>query len=149
GAAIALLSLDVTVDKVPLLGAALADPDPDVRLAGVIGLGRARPEGARAVTAILLGALDDADHRVRREAAQALGMAGTKDAALTMAAHLQDPEPSVRQQLALAVGVLGDESVAPALLVALSDPEDAVVAAAATALGFLGSIDAIAGLSAL
>src|SRR5690606_10502778 len=103
GAAIALLSLDVTVDKVPLLGAALADPDPDVRLAGVIGLGRDRPEGARAVSAILLGALDDADHRVRREAAQALGMAATKDAALTMAAHLQDPEPSVRQQLALAV----------------------------------------------
>ena len=94
----------------------------------------------------------DADPRVRRRAALAIGRVGVGAGVRPLLAALSgDREPEVRQMAAFALGLLRDQAAAPALRVALGDPEPIVQGRAAEALGLLGdtlSVQLIAGLVA-
>jgi cyclophilin family peptidyl-prolyl cis-trans isomerase/HEAT repeat protein len=100
----------------------------------------------------LVALLADADPRVRRRAAQAIGRVGLKAGARPLEAALAaDTEPEVRQMAAFSLGLLRDPTAAPALRSALGDEMPIVQGRAAEALGLLGdaaSAELIAGLVA-
>ncbi len=100
----------------------------------------------------LVALLADADPRVRRRAAQAIGRVGLKAGARPLEAALAaDGEPEVRQMAAFSLGLLRDPTTAPALRSALGDEMPIVQGRAAEALGLLGdaaSAELIAGLVA-
>ena len=118
---------------------------------------RAGPGGRAAGVAALpvadlVALLADADPRVRRRAALAIGRVGLKAGARPLEAALAaDREPEVRQMAAFSLGLLRDPSAAPALRSALGDEMPIVQGRAAEALGLLGdaaSAELIAGLVA-
>lgn len=87
----------------------------------------------------LLGLLDDAEARVRRRAALAIGRVGLSDGIAPLSVRLaQDPEPDVRLMAAFALGLIGDPAASGALVAALTDPDPRVQGRAAEALGLLG-----------
>jgi cyclophilin family peptidyl-prolyl cis-trans isomerase/HEAT repeat protein len=91
--------------------------------------------------------LGDADARVRRRAALAIGRVGLPEGVAPVSALLKDVDPDVRQIAALVLGLIGDPAAAPALTSALADASDMVRGRAAEALGLIGhqpSADAIA-----
>ena len=96
--------------------------------------------------------LADADPRVRRRAALAIGRVGLKAGVRPLEAALAaDREPEVRQMAAFSLGLLRDLSAAPSLRSALGDEMPIVQGRAAEALGALGdatSTQLIAGLVA-
>jgi cyclophilin family peptidyl-prolyl cis-trans isomerase/HEAT repeat protein len=96
--------------------------------------------------------LTDADPRVRRRSALAIGRVGlTAGVRPLLKALAGDQEPEVRQMAAFALGLLRDTSAVPELRVSLGDPAPLVQGRAAEALGALGdtaSSQAIAGLVA-
>ncbi len=100
----------------------------------------------------LVALLADADPRVRRRAALAIGRVGLKAGVRPLEAALAaDREPEVRQMAAFSLGLLRDPSAAPALRSALGDEMPIVQGRAAEALGVLGdaaSSQLIAGLVA-
>ncbi len=119
-----------------------------------------RPTGAAALAdagpappvADLTALVADADPRVRRRAALAIGRVGVAAGVRPLLAALAgDREPEVRQMAAFALGLLRDPAAAPGLREALGDPEPIVQGRAAEALGALGdtaSVRLIAGLVA-
>jgi HEAT repeat protein/cyclophilin family peptidyl-prolyl cis-trans isomerase len=119
-----------------------------------------QPRGAAGVVdtvaappvADLIALVADADPRVRRRAAQAIGRVGLGAGVRPLVVALTaDREPEVRQMAAFSLGLLRDPSAAPALRDALGDPEPIVQGRAAEALGVLGdtaSVRLIAGLVA-
>ncbi len=117
-------------------------PAPAVRSAGI----------AAPPVADLIALLADADPRVRRRAALAIGRVGLKAGVRPLEAALAaDREPEVRQMAAFSLGLLRDPSAAPALRSALGDEMPIVQGRAAEALGVLGdaaSSQLIAGLVA-
>jgi HEAT repeat protein len=82
----------------------------------------------------LIGALEDSDAGVRRQAAAALGHVRAPRALPALVAALKDEEPRVRQRAALALGEIGDSRAVQALTEALKDPDPAVRRYAAQAL---------------
>ena len=100
----------------------------------------------------LAALLADADPRVRRRAALAIGRVGLKTGVRPLEAALAgDREPEVRQVAAFSLGLLRDPASAPALRAALGDEMPIVQGRAAEALGLLGdaaSSQLIAGLVA-
>jgi cyclophilin family peptidyl-prolyl cis-trans isomerase/HEAT repeat protein len=117
-------------------------PAPSVRSAGI----------AAPPVADLIALLADADPRVRRRAALAIGRVGLKAGVRPLEAALAaDREPEVRQMAAFSLGLLRDLSAVPALRSALGDEMPIVQGRAAEALGVLGdtaSRQLIAGLVA-
>ena len=81
----------------------------------------------------------DAEGRVRRRAALALGRVGLSTAVPSLTALLTDGETEVRQMAAFALGQIGDASARPGLLTALADAEPVVQGRAAEALGVLAN----------
>lgn len=77
-----------------LIGAALYDPEPEVRLSAVQALTGLRNESAADWLAIALG---DPDARVRRTAAEALGEIGGPNARFLLQQALGDVDPAVRE----------------------------------------------------
>jgi cyclophilin family peptidyl-prolyl cis-trans isomerase/HEAT repeat protein len=100
----------------------------------------------------LVTMLDDAEGRVRRRAAIAIGRVGLAEGVEPLGRLLAtDPDPEVRQAAAFALGILGDRGGVPLLARALGDSSPLVQAHAAEGLGLLDAKDqagAIAGMAA-
>ena len=87
----------------------------------------------------LIRLLTDAEARVRRRAALAVGRVGLAEAAPNLVAVLRaDADPEVRQMAAFALGLLGDKTPVDALRQALVDVSPVVAGRAAEALGLIG-----------
>ena len=82
------------MESAALIGAALYDPEPDVRLSAVQALTGLHNESAADWLAIALG---DPDARVRRTAAEALGEIGGPNARFLLQQALGDVDPAVRE----------------------------------------------------
>ncbi|MBI2827895.1 MAG: peptidylprolyl isomerase [Acidobacteria bacterium] len=86
----------------------------------------------------LIRLLNDAEARVRRRAALALGRVGLAEAVDPLTRLFADEEPEVRQMAAFALALIGDAAARPALLAALADVDPGVQGRAAEALGMIG-----------
>jgi cyclophilin family peptidyl-prolyl cis-trans isomerase/HEAT repeat protein len=87
----------------------------------------------------LVALLADAEARVRRRAALAIGRVRQSEGVAPLQKVLaQDPEPEVRQMAAFALGLIGESGASEALLAALADAEALVQGRAAEALGLIG-----------
>ena len=80
----------------------------------------------------------DADPRIRRRAALAIGRVGLPEGAAALQPLLTDTDADVRQMAAFALGLLADKTSAPALTSLLQDPDLHVRGRAAEALGLIG-----------
>jgi cyclophilin family peptidyl-prolyl cis-trans isomerase/HEAT repeat protein len=83
----------------------------------------------------LINLLADAEPRVRRRAALAIGRVGLTAGIQPLVGTLSDADPDVREMSAFALGLIGDVVAAPALTKALSDESPIVRGRAAEALG--------------
>jgi cyclophilin family peptidyl-prolyl cis-trans isomerase/HEAT repeat protein len=90
------------------------------------------------VTPDLTVLVADADPRIRRRAALAIGRVGLPEGAAPLQPLLTDPDPDVRQMAAFALGLLADKTAVPALTAALQDADPRVRGRAAEALGLIG-----------
>lgn len=125
---------DTTNPAVPALIAALADPDPGVRMAAAQSLGQL--EDPRAI-APLIAATRDANVQVRSAAYGALSDFDDPRIVEPMIAALKDPDADVRQEAAHTLGHLEDKRAVTPLLGALADSSADVRRAAAQSLGEL------------
>jgi cyclophilin family peptidyl-prolyl cis-trans isomerase/HEAT repeat protein len=91
----------------------------------------------------------DAESRVRRRAALAIGRVGLAQGVSPLTRTLADPDPDVRQMAAFALGLIGDRQAVAALTQALTDPEPRVRGRAAEALGLIGDASAAAAIGAM
>ena len=97
----------------------------------------------------LVPLLGDAEGRVRRRAALAVGRVGLSEGVEPLVALLADADVEVRQMAAFALGLIGHDSARAALLKALDDPDPIVEGRAAEALGMIGNradADAVSGI---
>ena len=81
--------------------------------------------------------------KVRRMAAELLGLMHSVEAVPDLRLALKDPDLELRTRSARALGRIGDPAAEPELIEGLKDPWWSVRAACAQALGELGSISAI------
>ena len=88
----------------------------------------------------------DADARIRRRAALAIGRVGLKEGIPSLTTLLADADAEVRQAAAFALGLIGDASAAAALTPLLADAVPVVRGRAAEALGSIGAKDAAAAI---
>lgn len=86
----------------------------------------------------LIGLAADADPRIRRRAALAIGRVGLAEGVATLQPLLTDADPEVRQMAAFALGLLADTSAVASLTTALGDADARVRGRAAEALGLIG-----------
>jgi cyclophilin family peptidyl-prolyl cis-trans isomerase/HEAT repeat protein len=100
--------------------------------------GKALPPPPPVVTPDLTALAADADPRVRRRAALAIGRVRLAAGGAALQPLLADPDADVRQMAAFGLGLLGDKSAVPALTTALQDPDARVRGRAAEALGLIG-----------
>ena len=92
-----------------------------------------------APSADLAQLVTDADSRIRRRAALAIGRVGLGAGVTPLAVALSgDAEPEVRQMAAFSLGLLRNSSAVPALRAALRDASPLVQGRAAESLGALG-----------
>jgi cyclophilin family peptidyl-prolyl cis-trans isomerase/HEAT repeat protein len=91
----------------------------------------------------------DADPRIRRRAALAIGRVGLAEGGALVQPLLKDTDPDVRQMAAFALGLLADKTAVPALTAALQDPEPRVRGRAAEALGLIGDTGSAAAVGAM
>jgi cyclophilin family peptidyl-prolyl cis-trans isomerase/HEAT repeat protein len=82
--------------------------------------------------------LRDAEARVRRRAALAVGRVGLPDGVVPLTTTLADPDPEVRAMAAFALGLIGGTTVVEPLTGALADESPHVRGRAAQALGLAG-----------
>ena len=80
----------------------------------------------------------DADVRIRRRAALAIGRVGLAEGAAAIQPLLSDGDAEVRQMAAFALGLLADKGSVAALTTALQDADPRVRGRAAEALGLIG-----------
>ena len=91
------------------------------------------------VTPDLAPLVGDADPRVRRRAALAIGRVGLPEGVALVQPLLTDTDPDVRQMAAFALGLLADKSAVQPLIAAMQKDTDARVRGrAAEALGLIG-----------
>jgi cyclophilin family peptidyl-prolyl cis-trans isomerase/HEAT repeat protein len=90
----------------------------------------------------LVALVADAEPRIRRRAALAIGRGGLKEGVPPLVGALADADADVRAQAAFALGLLGDASASAPLVTALADVDPKVRGRAAEALGLIGSKDA-------
>lgn len=137
-----LIGADVSRFEVarPGLLALLRDPDPDVRVAGVVLLGAL---GIRATRTWLEPLLHDVAPTVRAAAAQALGRLHDPTSVAALLPALVDDAAAVRQAAAHALGHLGNRYAVPALLHSAEDEDPLVRQAVLGALAALAAADAL------
>lgn len=82
--------------------------------------------------------LSDAEPRVRRRAALAVGRVALGEGVQPLIGRLRDEDPEVRQMAAFALGLIGDRTARDPLIAALADPSPLVQGSAAEALGLIG-----------
>ncbi|NQT82085.1 HEAT repeat domain-containing protein [bacterium] len=111
---------------------------PQLRLEGLASLRRFAPYDSTAREAIR-NLLQDPSEQVRREATDALGDLGDKEAAPLMAQMLGDPDPRVRWEAIDSFADWGYKEAAPNIAGMLSDPDPGVRREAVVALGTLGA----------
>jgi HEAT repeat protein len=124
---------------VPVLCAALADPDAEFRERAAGSLGRLYwEEGTDTMLPLqaLCAALRDAEADVRRSACQALGRLRDARAAPFLAEALRDRDANVRAEALEALGEFEGEDHQPAILACLRDPDPRVSRTAAGSLRF-------------
>jgi HEAT repeat protein/cyclophilin family peptidyl-prolyl cis-trans isomerase len=97
----------------------------------------------------LLRLLTDAEGRIRRRAALAVGRVGLPAGIAPLAQLLSDPEPEVRQMAAFSIGLIGDPAGAKALTGALADTSPLVQGRAAEALAAVGARDQAGAVAAM
>jgi hypothetical protein len=134
---------------IPLLVAALRDPDSQVRSAAATALGNYGPQAESAIPS-LIAALDDEDWFVGCQAGEALGtMRGLQTRVLPpLVAHFSDNRDLYRRWCAVkAIGGLGPEAApaVPKLMAQLKADDPNVRSAACETLGSIGpaAVDAI------
>ena len=88
----------------------------------------------------------DADARVRRRAALAIGRVGLKEGVAALTPVLADADADVRQTAAFALGLIGDPSAAAALVPLLTDSVPMVRGRAAEALGLMSAKESAAAI---
>jgi cyclophilin family peptidyl-prolyl cis-trans isomerase/HEAT repeat protein len=88
----------------------------------------------------------DADPRVRRRAALAIGRSGLKEGIPPLVKLVADADPDVRQTAAFALGIIGDVSSSASLVPLLTDTVPQVRGRAAEALGLIDAKDAAAAI---
>ena len=96
------------------------------------------PPPPPAVTPDLTTLVTDADPRIRRRAALAIGRVGLPEGAAALQPVLTDTDADVRQMAAFGLGLLADKGSLPALTTALQDADPRVRGRAAEALGLIG-----------
>jgi cyclophilin family peptidyl-prolyl cis-trans isomerase len=98
----------------------------------------------------LLQLLNDAEPRVRRRAALAVGRVRLAEGVPPLTLMLQsDPDHEVRQMAAFALGLIGDAAAAPALTAALGESDALIQGRAAEALGMLAHQAAAPAIAAM
>jgi HEAT repeat protein len=102
--------------------AALSDPDEDVRICAVMGIGERRQAAA---VDQLLGMLSQSGGYLARHVADALSKIG-EAAVPGLVQALEDPRATVRVQAARALVRIESQQAIPALIKSLDDPEPAV-----------------------
>lgn len=110
-----------------------------------------RPQTAPAPPAgpDLVALLTDAEPRVRRRAALAVGRVGLPEGVPPLTGLLADADPEVRQMAAFALGLIGEASASAALTQALTDASPLVRGRAAEALGQIGAKESAAAIGTL
>jgi cyclophilin family peptidyl-prolyl cis-trans isomerase len=93
--------------------------------------------------------IGDADARIRRRAALAIGRVGLGEGVPLLTPVLTDPDPEVRAMAAFALGLLADAAATSPLTTALSDADLRVRGRAAEALGSIGAKEAAAAIGTL
>jgi cyclophilin family peptidyl-prolyl cis-trans isomerase/HEAT repeat protein len=91
----------------------------------------------------------DAEARVRRRAALAIGRVRLKDGVPPLVATLADTDPEVRAMAAFALGLIGDMAAEPSLTPFLADASPLVRGRAAEALGLIDAKGAAAAIGKL
>ena len=84
----------------------------------------------------------DADPRIRRRAAMAMGRVGLSDALPALTTLVADTDTDVRQAALFALGLIGDRTASTAVLPLLQDPSPLARGRAAEALGLMAAEDA-------
>ena len=130
----------------PSLVAQLASGDEAVRLSAATELGRIG-EATTEVVSALIKALDDADDRVRVQAAISLGWMQAKDAvpALIAKAH-QNDDLALKRRAIQVLGQIGDDEAIPELMYALESADRYSALNAILALGHLKATEAVSNL---
>ena len=135
---------DVHAGAVPLLRAALADPDWCVRRLAAPLLGRVHDPSAMQA---MLAALAATDPLAREMAALALGFADDSTSVAPLVSRLRDDVPRVRATAAWALGEIERHEAVRPLIDALADPDALVRESAARALGEVEDTAAIPALA--
>jgi len=95
----------------------------------------------------LAALLKDAEPRIRRRAALAIGRVGLTDGIPALSAALADGDPDVRAMSAFALGLIGDKAAEAPLTALLADPAPLVRGRAAEALGLIEATGAAPAIS--
>jgi hypothetical protein len=135
---------DVDAAAVPLLRAAIADPDWCVRRLAAPLLGRVHHPSAMQA---MLAALAATDPVAREMAALALGFADDSSSVAPLVSRLHDDAPRVRATAAWALGEIERHEAVRPLIDALADPDALVRESAARALGEVEDTTAIPALA--
>lgn len=104
--------------------------------------GRAEVRPAPLAVPDLARLVEDADARIRRRAALAIGRVGLAEGVDLLVRRLGDSDPDVRQMAAFALGLIGDAAAVGPLTAALRDPDPVVQGRAAEAIGLIGATGA-------
>lgn len=103
-----------------------------------------------ATASALPALLGDAEGRIRRRAALAIGRVGLVEGVAPLTDLLaRDTEPDVRAMAAFALGLVGSPTAAPALIAALNDADARVQGRAAEGLGLIGHREAAGPISGM
>ena len=98
----------------------------------------------------LLALVTDAEARVRRRSALAIGRVKLADGIPALTTVLEsDRDGEVRQMAAFALGLIGDPAAAPVLTAALTDADPLIQGRAAEALGLIGHKPAAQAIAAM
>ncbi len=148
-AAMRVLAIDPSGDRLDALIAALRDDSDAIRAqaATILGSANAQGEARSKARAALAGKLGDLSAAVRQAAIEGLAILGAAELTLTLTPLLDDPEPAVRAEAARALGLSGDRTASAALgrsATAANEPH--VIRAAIAALVQLGGREADARL---
>jgi cyclophilin family peptidyl-prolyl cis-trans isomerase/HEAT repeat protein len=121
----------------------LRDPEPPAPVVPEVRRRRAPAVAPAPPVADLVRWVADADARVRRRAALAIGRVGLPEGVEPLVRALQaDPDGEVRRMAAFALGLLGEPAAVPALAGALRDADPWVQGRSAEALGLIGASEA-------
>ncbi|CAN5679202.1 peptidylprolyl isomerase [soil metagenome] len=128
----------------------LRDPAPPPVEVPPASRGR-KPQVAAVVPKVadLTDFMADADARIRRRAALAIGRVGLPEGVTPVSGLLTDSDVEVRRMAAFALGLIADASAGAPLIQALADPDPLVKGRAAEALGQIGAKDAAPAIGSL